>query len=299
MMMKTQDPLLIIDGNNYAHKSYHAYSRLSYKGQGVSVIFGMPSIIKSLIFHHEPKRVIIVWDGNKSKHRLKALPKYKDRSHKVNMDYEDFLIQKAIVQKMFTYLGVTQVLNPEQEADDLIAVLVSKLGKRYKNIIIASGDKDFHQLLSKGVFIWNDSLKQMITQETCKILFGYNPNQTVDYLTLLGDTSDNIPGYRGMGEKKSAAFLAKYNSIQAFLDSKEEFPSIDRNKLLEVVRINRLLIDLSYYQSKFKEELTIQFIGDTSKPKIKAEKFKAICKKFRLNKFMSTSFIKQYIDLRK
>jgi 5'-3' exonuclease len=214
------------------------------------------------------------------------------------MDYQDFLAQKFIVQDMFKALGITQVLNQKQEADDLITRLVFLLKKKYKEIIITSGDKDFHQLLSgDSVKIWNDSMKQFITEKNCKALFGYEAKQTVDYLSLLGDKSDNIPGYRGMGEKKSTELLSKYGSLQAFLDSNDKFPPIDRNKLLEVIQINRTLIDLSFYHSEYKNELTLDFIGGTSKPKVKLENFNAICRRFNLQKFMSGAFTKTFIDL--
>lgn len=293
--------LILVDGNNYAHRAYHAYKKLWHKDFNVAVIYGMPSMINSMLFKHRPTKLIIVWDGEKSKHRLRALPSYKGHRRVVNkslMDYDQFQLQKAIVRKMFYYLGIPQVLNPEAEGDDMIYKFC-KMGKKKFGIVrIASGDKDFNQLISERVEVINDNKKNIIHLENCKEIFGYHPSQCVDYISLVGDDSDDIPGYPGMGDKRTRELLEKYGSIEDFLESGDSFSIIDRNKLLEIKKRNEFLINLPVFYRKHKSELKTVFFKDESDPEINPKLFLKVCKKYRMNKLMGSSFQREFKKLK-
>lgn len=298
-MMKTKR-LLIIDGNNRAHAAFHAYDRLSYKGKSVAMIYGLPSMIKYLLKELEPREVFVVWDGKRSKHREKLYPNYKggDTRNRL-LDRDDFNRQLVITRKLLGTLGIKQILNPVMEADDMIYALTLKarsLG--YTDIIICSGDKDFNQLISREVSVWSESKKEMVNWKNCHSIFGYHSYQTLDWLTLLGDKSDNITGYPGMGEKRTSALLEKYGSIKRFLESSDGHNIIDKDKLYELVERNRILMDLRGYYNEYRNEIKIQFHGNRH-PKIDKEKFLAISAKYGMRKFMSSGFINQFKWLRK
>jgi DNA polymerase-1 len=290
--------LMIVDGMNCFYRSFYAYKRLSYKGDSVSVIYGMPAILSELIFRLRPHEVIVVWDGERSEMRKSLVPNYKgDRKTDRLIDWENLELQKRQVRKLLYALGIKQVLNPQAEADDMIYKLtrISLAGSIYGSVRIVSSDKDFNQLLvDDKVMIWNDSKKDYIHARNCKDYFGYTPEQTVDYLSLVGDDSDNIPGYRGIGPKKAADFLEEYQSIENFLSDKaNKFPGIDRMTLRKLIKVNSIMINLEVFYEINKETLKTIFYKD-SKPKFNYTEFKAICSKFGLVKFMQNDFTKHF-----
>lgn len=298
--------ILLIDGNNRAHAALHAYKRLSYKGENVAVMYGLPSMIKYLITEYNPDRVMVVWDGKRSLHRKRVCPEYKGNRKKDPLfDFENFDLQRNLVRKMLYYLGVTQVLNPDAEADDMIYKMwLLAAQNNYKECIIVSGDKDFHQLIGKPkggmeTKVFSESRKLMLDWHNLQHEFGYKSWQTVDYLTLLGDKSDNIAGYRGMGEVKTKQFLNDFGSIASFIQQKNKHSVIELDKLLELKERSDILIDLRKYYEKYGKELTTVFIQGKAKPKIQRDKFLKISARYGMNKFMSKQFVGDFKTLQK
>lgn len=289
---------MIVDGMNCFYRAFYAYKKLSFNSESVSVIYGMPAIVSDLIFRLRPDNVFIVWDGERSELRKSLLPDYKgDRKTDRLIDWENLEFQKKQVRKLFYALGIKQILNPQAEADDMIYKLtrIALAGTSYSSVRIVSSDKDFNQLLvDDRVMIWNDSKKDYIHARNCMDYFGYTPQQTVDYLSLVGDDSDNIPGYKGIGPKKTADFLERYESIENFLsDKKNQFPGIDRKKLRELIKVNSILINLEVFYEVNKDTLKTIFYKD-SKPTYNYKEFKSLCDKFGLRKFMQTDFTRHF-----
>lgn len=299
MKNKLKDSVILIDMNNRCHAAYHAYKRLSWKGKSVATIYGLPSMIKGLIWRERPELVVGIWDGDRSKHRMKALPDYKTHRNKNPklFDREDFERQRILVMKSLLYLGIPQVKNQVVEGDDMLYRMVLWAKQRFKQVTIVSGDKDFNQLINKQVSVWNDSKQDMIHTTNCKKYFGYEPHETVDYLSLVGDTSDDIPGYPQMGPTRTREFLDKYGSLEDFLDSGDKHPIMKRSTLLEVKNRNQYLIDLKFFYSKHKDEIKIRYYKGEENPKVNKAKFKKLCSRFGLVKFMGDSFLKEFIDL--
>lgn len=300
--------LVIVDGNNRMWAAFHAYKRLSYKGESVASIYGFPSMMRALLGKLKPDEFMIVWDGKKSKHRLKIFPDYKgDRKSKDLIDYDNWKLQKKVVQRLMDFLGIKQVWNSDVEADDMIYKLTKLAGKNgFKEVIIVSGDKDFNQLIGPAkdgnpeVMVYSEAKKTLINYINCEREFGYKAYQTVDYLSLVGDSSDNIPGYRGMGEKRTKSFLNEFLTIKLFLkDKRNKFPIIDRDTLLEVVERNRILIDLRYFYSIHRDEMKTVFYNNKKNPKLNKKKFLKLCAKYNMQKLMGKSFIKPFKQLQR
>ena len=195
--------IVIFDGNHLLHRAYHKFSNLrTIEGIKTSIIYGVVYVMESLIRRLDPTKVMVVFDGNKSSYRLGLLPDYKQRDKKLGFDAENFYFQRDEVIKILTHLGIQVIRGEDLEADDAIAMIIKRF-KSDNEIIIVSGDKDFNQLLENGVSIYNSNKGMMLTDANLQSLVGYTPKQTVDYLTLLGDSSDKIPGYPGIGEKKA------------------------------------------------------------------------------------------------
>lgn len=254
-MKNKKNKVLLVDGNNLLHRVYHQYKSMrSEDGKLSSMVFGFPYVLNSQINLHRPNKVCVVFDGGRSKRRLEILPNYKNREKKDDFDYENFISQKETVMQLLKYLGIDVYTYPKEEADDVIGILARKYG-RSSQVVIVSADKDFNQLINKNVSVWNPHKKERITHLNCKKLTGYEPEQCVDYLSLLGDTSDKIPGYKGIGEKTAIKFLEYAGSIQNYLDDKTLKFRIDRQVLADLYIINKELIDIKYFVTKNKLKL--------------------------------------------
>lgn len=254
-----------MDGNHLLHRSYHKFKGFkSMDGKGSACIYGFPLVLQSMVNKFEPTKIITAFDGHSHEYRKNLLDGYRDRSHnaRVDFDYEDFQNQKFTVQRLMVALGIPVASDPNGEADDLIyALAIRHIHKGYK-VIIVSGDKDFNQMLiHKDITIYHPSKQAKITHKTILRHYGYRAEQTVDYLTLLGDKSDKIPGLPGCGEKTAIEFLSEWDSIDRYIhpDATEKFPRVDREKLKEIKDLHYKLIDLEHFYNKFQKGKKVPF----------------------------------------
>lgn len=288
--------IVIIDGNNCMYRAHYSHLNLEHNEILVSAIYGMPSIISSVIKRLKPNQFFICWDGKKHKRRLELCPEYKGKRKKFGFDYEQIISQKPICMRLFKLLGLQQIHNIDMEADDYIYALVRKYKKNPNNeIFIVSTDKDFHQLLCKNVKIWDDKSKILLTKNNLIKYFPYTSKQCVDYLILCGDTSDNIKGYPGVGEKTIPKFLEEHSSIESFINSDKTFKRIDKKKLAKVWAINNELINLKYfYKKNIKGKIEITYYNDIKFPKLHKINFRKLCIKYGIKSFLKTKFIESF-----
>lgn len=293
-MQSIKNPYVVVDGDNELYRAFYKHSNMSFKGEGTGALFGMPRSISSIIKKLKPKALTIVWDGKKDPRRIELVPEYKKGTTRLGKasSKEDAYRQKQILMNLFESLGVTQAHRHNIEGDDHTYMVVRELRKQGKNVIIVSSDKDFRQLISPQVSIWNDRANVMTTFENCKELHGYTPRQCVDTLALVGDTSDNLKGYPGMGEKSTINFLEEFGSVKRFLkDKAATFSRIDRKTLKEVYPVMREMIDLRFfYNQNLKGNRVVTIIT----PKKKKPRYIKICKKYGLKTHQLGKFIKSF-----
>lgn len=280
---------------NTAYRAWHSYGKLQNNGKPVAIIYGMPTLVHALVQQFKPDVVYICWDQARSKHRLKLLPDYKaGRSSMTKEAKANFHSQRETAMKIFHALGMKQVITPEMEADDSIYMMVRKLSKVPSTYItIVSTDKDFHQLLSPTVKIWNTAKKILIHERNLFGHYGYTPKQCCDYLTLVGDSSDNIPGYPGIGEQKAKIFLSEYVSIREFLSLNESFGVVDKVKLEAIYKRNRLLINLKAFYRKYLRGVKLE-ITNFNESKLDKKALFKICDQYNIKMFKKKSFLKPY-----
>jgi DNA polymerase I len=286
--------VIIVDGNNALHRSYHKFKNMkSKKGEPSSIIYGFPLIISGLIRKFNPNHFVIAFDHSRNKHRMAALPNYKNREHRLDFDYEDFNKQCEIARKAMTALGIDYIRIKGQEADDIIYMLIKKyLKKGFTDIIIISSDKDFQQLITKEVSIWQPNHNRLLTYKNHESVFGYTVKQSLDYLILDGDKSDKIPGYRGMGEKKITAFLKEHTSIRKFLKSDKTHKTMSKEELEVIYKRNRLLIDIRYFCRKFIDKADMKITK--GKKKIDSIYLSDLTNTYDIKTFMSGTFLKPF-----
>lgn len=288
------NPVIIVDGNNYAYRAYYAYARMkANNGTPSALVYGIPVFIKKLITDFNPSKVLVVFDGNRHQKRMEINPGYKKgRGTKIGFDPESFHSQKDdAMELLHKGLGIPVYRNKGQEADDIIYKLVRSHCKT-NDVVICSSDKDFNQLVDSSVSIWNHSKELLIQPDNCKKHFGYEPSQCVDYLCLDGDKSDGITGYRGIGEAKAKDFINKH-SIKDFLKNDLSYPRINNDKLAEIYRINRTQIDLKYFNRRYNKRVK-PALAFKSKPGIDKSVIDDISIKYSTNSFRVKTFIKAF-----
>lgn len=293
------DKCLVVDGMSMAYTAYYAHN-LSYKGKSTSIMYGMISQLKSIMAIYPPSKIVVCWDGNKSERRLKWLPEYKSHRAK-NMTQKErnrFHKEVARVRKMLYYLGIPQCHNKEIEGDDMVYLVMKRMLNLYK-VWIISGDKDFCQLINYDVTVYNPRTK--IPYSTFAFICDNKVEiwQYVDFLCMVGDKSDDIPGYRGIGEVRASKLLLQYGSVKNFIKTKgAEFSGVsDKKHLKHICKRNRRLIDLKWYGEKYHSEKDILYYKGKRVPKFQEEKFKAYCRKYGLKTFLFTTFIEPFQKL--
>ncbi len=250
-MKKVMNNLLVVDGENLLHRSYHKFENFkSSDGVKTGAIYGFFKTLHSNLFRFSIDQLVVAFDsGKRSSFRTELLPNYKGSRTKLGMDYISLTHQKKVIIKVLKYMGVAVIFDKRKqfnyECDDYIAYIIRNI--KNTKVFILSSDKDFCQLIDKDVKVINPSKDTVLTVNNCYEVMGYKPHECVDYLCLVGDNSDNIPGIPGIGPKKARVFLDSYGSIENYIH-------LDKDGVNKVIKgsypVLRSLIDLSYFIDK-------------------------------------------------
>jgi len=253
------DRLLIIDGHAYAYRAFHAIRSLrSPSGRPTNAIYGFVKMLAKMRSAIEPTHLIVVWDGGLSAQRVSVLPEYKAQRPAMPDDL------KPQLDEIVGYLqaaGVASFCREGVEADDYIACQARRAAEAGMTVVIASSDKDFMQLVSAriGLLNPNDKSEAVWTDEQVRARSGVEPSQILDWLSLSGDSVDNIPGVPGVGPKTAAALLKQFGSIAQLYARLGEVKSDKMRAALrdaaDIVQRNRELIRL-------RDELPCEFSPD-------------------------------------
>jgi DNA polymerase-1 len=242
------DRLLIIDGHAYAYRAFHAIRELrAPDGQPTNAIYGFVKMLAKMRATIAPTHLIVVWDGGLSEERLAALPEYK--AQRLEMP-DDLRPQLDGIIGWLQAASIASFCAEGVEADDYIACLARHASAAGMAVVIASADKDFMQLVSPrvGLLNPNDKSETIWTDEQVRKKAGVEPSQIVDWLSLMGDNVDNIPGVPGVGPKTAADLLNRFGTIEnlfARLDEvKSEKLRAALRALADAVRRNRDLVRL-------------------------------------------------------
>lgn len=248
-MFPKEHRLLLVDGHAYAYRAYHGIRSLSAPdGTPTNAIYGFIKILGKLRSQWEPAFVQVVWDGGMAAERLVALPEYKAQRPPMP---ELLARQLDGIQAYLQAAGLSSFCQEGVEADDWIATAARQAVEQGAAVIIASPDKDFQQLVSPRVALVNpnDATATLWTPEQVQEKTGVRPEQIVDWLSLIGDSVDNIPGVHGVGPKTAAKLLQQFGTVNALYDRLNDLNSDTlRDALLragEVVRRNQQLIRLN------------------------------------------------------
>ena len=215
----TDRPLLVIDGDNFAHRSYHALPKTIRRSgnRGGGAIVGFANFLLNLYATERPRAVVVGWDSlGAPTYRQKLFPGYQG-----GRNFDDELVKQLDALPDFVAAcGFATAKAPGYEADDFLAAAVAAEERRGGNVLVASGDRDAFQLASDRTTI----LQPVRAGEIARIgpaevreRYGVEPAQVPDFIALRGDPSDKLPGAKGVGPKGAASLLKKYGSLEAAL----------------------------------------------------------------------------------
>jgi len=242
------DRLLIVDGHAYAYRAFHAIRDLrSPAGRPTNAIYGFVKMLAKMRAAIRPTHSVVVWDGGLNAERMVALPAYKAQRPEMP---DDLKLQLDEIVGYLNAAGVASICREGVEADDYIAGLARRAAEAGLAVVIASSDKDFMQLVSLqiGLLNPNDKSETIWTDEQVRAKSGVEPGQVLDWLSLTGDSVDNIPGVPGVGPKTAAGLLNQFGSVaQLYARLDEVRPEKLRVALrtaTDVVQRNRELVRL-------------------------------------------------------
>ena len=219
-MMSEVKSLVLIDGSSYLYRAFYALPGLTApSGQPTGAIYGVLMMLHKLIKDERPNLLGIVFDAPGKNFRHELFPEYKANRARTP---EDLIIQIEPLLAAIENLGLPLIRVNGVEADDVIGTLAKEAEQRGMNILIATGDKDFTQLVSDKITLL-DTMKNRLTDRSGVIeKFGLPPEQIIDFLTLSGDASDNIPGVPTVGPKTAVKWLQQYSSLAGVIEHAEE-----------------------------------------------------------------------------
>lgn len=210
--------ILIIDGNNLAYRCKHVFS-LSNKGVDVSVTYGFLKVLSSYMQKFHPSSIIVCWDGGIPEFRRFAVPEYKANRHLDDDPVEraDFHRQINELHRVLPSMGIISIKSSCIEADDLM-YHASRLCKG--KCIIVSSDKDMFQALSSfGVEVFNPYRETLYDVDTFEKEYGISIDKYIDWRALQGDSSDNVPGVPGIGEKTATKLFNEFNTLTGIVNA--------------------------------------------------------------------------------
>ncbi|MFH1838784.1 MAG: DNA polymerase I [Patescibacteria group bacterium] len=237
--LKQKETALIIDANSLIHRAWHALPPLTTPdGKLVNAVYGFTSVLLKILASERPTYLAVCWDTKEPTYRHKAKPEYKaHREEQPDDFYEQFPIAKEVV-KVF---GGTNVELPGYEADDLLATFGIGFINKNVQVTLLTSDKDMLQVIRPGVdviaFKKGVSETTKYDEETLKEVTGLTPDQQAYYKALRGDSSDNLKGVPGIGEKTATDLLIKYKDLEGVFkaahDEKSDLSPSQRRKLVE------------------------------------------------------------------
>ena len=259
MSTKLKNNLLIIDGSSYLYRAFYALPDLSTsKGHPTGAIHGVINMLLNLVREQHPKYIVVVFDAKGKTFRNKIFPEYKANSPKMP---EELAAQVQPLFRLIRAMGFYLAQVPGVEADDVIGTIPKQGIDKKMDILISTGDKDMTQLVTENVTII-DTMKN-ITLDTSgvKKKFGVEPCLITDYLALMGDKVDNIPGVPGIGPKTAVTLLEQYKSLSGVIKNADDI----KGKVGESLRSCLEIIPIAHKLASIKCDVELDFSFDDLK----------------------------------
>lgn len=252
------NPLVLVDGSSYLYRAFHAFPPLTNSaGEPTGAMYGVLNMLKSLISQVQPSHIAVVFDAKGKTFRDEMFEQYK--SHRPPMP-DDLRKQIQPLHDIIRALGIPLLVIEGVEADDVIGTLAVAASKANKKVLISTGDKDMAQLVDDNIMLINTMNNTLLDREAVIEKYGIPPELIIDYLALMGDSADNIPGVAGVGEKTALGLLQGIGSmaeIYANVDKVAELPIRGAKKLGDKLLAEKEMADLSYRLATIKTDVAL------------------------------------------
>jgi DNA polymerase-1 len=237
--MAKSDKLWLVDGSSYLYRAFYALPPLSSSaGEPTGAILGVLNMLNRIFKEEDPQLIAVVFDAPGRTFRDDLFEQYK--AHRPPMP-DDLRAQIAPLIEAIPALGLPMLRVAGVEADDVIGTLAERAAQAGLSVVISTGDKDMAQLVSDRITLVNTMFDTKLDREGVKAKFDVFPEQIVDYLALVGDSSDNIPGVPKVGPKTAAKWLNEYKTLDAIIQHAADIPG----KVGESLRENLDTLELS------------------------------------------------------
>ncbi|MEZ5541126.1 MAG: DNA polymerase I [Pseudomonadota bacterium] len=222
MAVNNSAPLLLVDGSSYLYRAYHVpnlQQLTNSRGEPTGAVYGVVNMLRSLLAEYDPRHIAVVFDAKGRTFRHDLYDEYK--AHRPPMP-DELAAQVEPLLALIRALGLPLLQVEGVEADDVIGTLATQATAHGLDTVISTGDKDMAQLVNDHVTLVNTMNGTRLDADGVREKFGVAPEQIIDYLALIGDTSDNIPGVPKVGPKTAARWLAAWGSLEALIAHADE-----------------------------------------------------------------------------
>lgn len=227
-MQRPSQTIYLVDGSSYIYRAYHAIRSLSNaNGFPTNAVFGFTRMILKLLKEKTPEFLAVVLDAKGRTFRHDLFEDYK--ANRPPMP-DDMAVQIPAIKAVAEALGLCLIEKERYEADDLIGAMARRAEENGFEAVMVTGDKDFRQLVTQRVSMWDPAKDRVIDYDALKETYGLEPEKFIDVMALSGDVSDNIPGVPGIGEKTGVELVLQFGSLEGVLERSSE---LKKKKLKE------------------------------------------------------------------
>jgi len=248
-----RERLILVDGSSFLFRAYHAIPPLSNaKGEPTNAIYGVSNMLRKLLADYQSDYVTVVFDASGKTFRNDLYDQYK--AHRPPMP-DDLRVQIEPLHDLIRALGLPLIIESGVEADDVLGALAQHAAQQGFSVVISTGDKDMAQLVTEHIILDNTMSNTRMDIQGVIDKFGVKPEQIVDYLALMGDTVDNIPGVPKVGPKTAAKWLGQYQTLENLIANADKITGA----IGENLRASLALLPLSKQLTTIKCDLDLPY----------------------------------------
>ncbi len=250
--MLKSPPFILVDGSSYLFRAYHALPALTNsQGMATGAIVGVINMLHKLLKEYKPTYIGVIFDAKGDTFRHRLYPEYKATRPPMPDDLAEQIVPlHQIIQAM----GLPLIMVDDVEADDVIGTLAKQAKEKGWKTLISTGDKDLAQLVDESTTLINTMQDELLNIDTVKEKFKVRPDQIIDYLALMGDSADNIPGVPKCGKVTAIKWLTLYDNVEQLIIKADEI----KGKIGESLRANLDLLQLSKQLTTIKLDVPLE-----------------------------------------
>jgi DNA polymerase-1 len=272
--------LVLVDGSSYLFRAFHGLPPLTSNGHPTGAIYGVLNMLRKLILDEQPDLLAVVFDPKGKTFRNDIYPAYK--ANRPPMP-DDLRMQIKPLHEIIKAQGLPLVIVDHVEADDVIGTLARQGREHDYQVLISTGDKDMAQLVCDDITLINTMNNVVMDEAMVKDKFQVRPDQIIDYLALMGDASDNIPGVPKVGPKTASKWLNEYGSLENVMANADQI----KGKIGENLRESLEFLPMSYELATIKQDVELDFqLNELKQQEPEAEKLSEYYRKFEFKRWL-------------